>query len=81
MNGTTLAIRPACRAFTPAPFLAAAPRTTTRSFSVLPHLQAQKINKEKAAKEKAKKKRRKHPGYKQYDLKEMEQFTLCDAMR
>lgn len=38
-------------------------------------------NKEKLAKEKAKKKKKKHTMYKQYDLKEAEQFALCDAMR
>lgn len=39
------------------------------------------LSKEKAAKEKAKKRRKKHTMYKQYDLKEAEQFSLCDAIR
>lgn len=39
------------------------------------------MSKGKATKLKAKQQRRKHPGYKQYDLKDAEQFTLCDAMR
>lgn len=39
------------------------------------------MSKEKAAKEKAKKRRKKHTMYRQYDLREAEQFTLCDAIR
>ena len=60
-------------------------RTCVRSFSALAPLYAPKsganVSKEKAAKEKAKKRRKKHTMYKQYDLREAEQFTLCDAIR
>ncbi len=56
-----------------------------RPFSTLPLLYApqtgSKGNKEKAAKEKAKKKRKKYTVYKQHDLREAEQFALCDAIR
>lgn len=38
-------------------------------------------SKEKAARDKAKKKKKKHSMFKQYDLKDAEQFSLCDAMR
>ena len=56
-----------------------------RPFSTIPPLYAPRPgttqSKEKAAKEKAKKKRKKHTMYKQFDLKEAEQFALCDAIR
>lgn len=39
------------------------------------------ISKAQAAKLKAKLQRKKHPMYRQYDIREAEQFTLCDAMR
>ncbi len=35
----------------------------------------------KVTKMKARQQRRKHPEYRQYDVKSAEQFTLCDAMR
>ena len=56
-------------------------RTFSRPLSTTPHLSAARVNKEKKALEKAKKKKRKHIFYKQHDLKEVEQFALCDAMR
>jgi len=60
-------------------------RSFVRPFSALAPLYAPrsgtKQSKEKAAKEKAKKRKKKHTLYKQYDLKEAEQFTLCDAIR
>jgi hypothetical protein len=37
--------------------------------------------KDRQAREKAKKRRKKHQNYKQYDLKDMQQFTLCEAIR
>ena len=56
-----------------------------RSFSALAPLYAPRsganLSKEKAAKEKAKKRKKKHAMYKQYDLRQAEQFTLCDAIR
>lgn len=39
------------------------------------------MTKAKAAKVKAKLKRKKHPTYRVYDVREAEQFSLCDAMR
>ena len=39
------------------------------------------MTKLQAAKLKAKIQRRRHPSYKQYDVREAEQFSLCDAMR
>ncbi len=39
------------------------------------------MTKVQVAKLKAKIQRRKHPMYRQYDVREAEQFTLCDAMR
>ena len=60
-------------------------RSCVRSFSALASLyaprNAAKPSKEKLAKEKAKRKKKKHVNYRQYNLKEAEQFTLCDAMR
>ena len=60
-------------------------RSCLRSFSVLAPLYAPRsganLSKEKAAKEKAKKRKKKHTMYKQFDLREVEQFTLCDAIR
>ncbi|ETN36369.1 ribosomal protein L1 [Cyphellophora europaea CBS 101466] len=54
-----------------------------RCFSTTPSAFAQqgKSRKEKAAKEKLKKKRKRNPYYKFYNLKEMEQYTLCDAIQ
>jgi hypothetical protein len=37
--------------------------------------------KQQVVKLKQKKQRKRHPGYKQHDLSEAEQFSLCDAMR
>ena len=37
--------------------------------------------KDKLAREKERQKRKKNPWYKLHDLKEIEQFSLCDAMR
>ncbi|KAI1615640.1 50S ribosomal protein L1 [Exophiala viscosa] len=58
-------------------------RTTTRSFSSIPVLFAPRggSGKDKSTKEKMKRRKKKHQFYKQYDLKEMQQFTLCEAMR
>ena len=60
-------------------------KSCLRSFSTWQPLQVRRsganLSKEKAAKEKAKKRRKKHTMYKQYDLKEAEQFSLCDAIR
>ena len=60
-------------------------RSCIRPFSAIAPLYAPRsganLSKEKAAKEKAKKRKKKHTMYKQYDLREAEQFTLCDAMR
>ena len=52
-----------------------------RSFSTSTSLFAGGINKEKAKQEKLKKKRKRNPYWKTYDLKQMEQFALCDAIR
>lgn len=64
------------------------PRTTTtaaacRSFSSIPVLFAPRSSSKdnKQAKEKARRRKKKHQMYKQYDLKEIQQFTLCEAMR
>lgn len=80
-----MATRSICRA---TPFstsiLNITPRIVARHFSFSPAALAPRQggqNKEKLAKEKARKKRKKHAMYKQYDLKELEQFSLCDAMR
>lgn len=71
--------------FTTSSFLAPLTRTpaTTRSFSSVPVLFAARpvSAKDRAAKDKARKRKKKHRAYKQYDLKEMQQFTLCEAMR
>jgi hypothetical protein len=60
-------------------------KSCLRSFSAWAPLHAPRsganLSKEKAVKEKAKKRRKKHTMYKQYDLKEAEQFSLCDAIR
>jgi large subunit ribosomal protein L1 len=60
-------------------------KSCIRPFSTIAPLYAPRsganLSKEKAAKEKAKKRKKKHTMYKQYDLREAEQFTLCDAMR
>ncbi|KAG9769603.1 Large ribosomal subunit protein uL1m [Exophiala dermatitidis] len=85
-RGLSMASRSLCRSTTSS-FLA--PLTTLsragcRPFSSVPVLFAPRqggAGKDKAAKEKAKRRKKKHQMYKQYDLKEMEQFTLCDAMR
>ncbi|EXJ91953.1 hypothetical protein A1O3_00503 [Capronia epimyces CBS 606.96] len=85
-RGLSLASRTLCRSTTSsflAPFTTT-PRTGCRSFSSVPILFAPRQgggSKDKAAKEKAKRRKKKHQMYKQYDLKEMEQFTLCEAMR
>ncbi|KAF7507330.1 hypothetical protein GJ744_010764 [Endocarpon pusillum] len=55
--------------------------TTSSLFAKLAKFKGKTMSKGKATKLKAKLQRRKHPGYKQYDLKDAEQFTLCDAMR
>ena len=52
-----------------------------RSFSSTPSISAGRINKAKVAAEKLRKKRKRNPYLKTYDLKEMQQFSLCDAMR
>ncbi|KAJ9604837.1 hypothetical protein H2200_010952 [Cladophialophora chaetospira] len=59
---------------------------TTRSFSSASVLSAtggsrQLSDKERAQREKAKRRRKKHRAYKQHNLKDMQQFTLCEAMR
>jgi hypothetical protein len=41
----------------------------------------QLTEKERFARDKAKRRRKRHKAYKQYDLKDMQQFTLCEAMR
>lgn len=60
-------------------------KSCLRAFSALAPLYAPRsganLSKEKAAKEKAKKRKKKHTMYKQYDLRDAEQFTLCDAIR
>jgi hypothetical protein len=60
-------------------------KSCLRTFSVVAPYYAPRsganLSKEKAAKEKAKKRKKKHTMYKQYDLREAEQFTLCDAIR
>ncbi|KIV93052.1 ribosomal protein L1 [Exophiala mesophila] len=63
--------------------LLSAPRSTIRSFSTVPTLWAPRTSasKEKAMKEKAKRRRKKHSTFVQYDLRQMEQFSLCEAMR
>ncbi|KIX09339.1 ribosomal protein L1 [Rhinocladiella mackenziei CBS 650.93] len=83
-RGILTATRRLCRSTT-ASFLApitSLPTTTCRSFSSVPVLFApRQSSAAKAAKEKAKRKKKKYQFYKQYDLKEMQQFTLCEAMR
>ena len=59
-------------------------RTFGRSFSSAPSLFASSksnSSKEKALKEKQKRRRKRHATFKQHDLKEVDQFALCDAMR
>lgn len=85
-RGLSWASQSLCRTTTSsflAPFTAAS-RTACRSFSSVPALFAPRQgagSKDKAAKEKAKRRKKKHQMYKQYDLNEMEQFTLCEAIR
>lgn len=55
--------------------------STTFFFARVASKGGKKITKEKAAKQAAKLKRKKHPEYRQYDLRGAEQFSLCDAMR
>ena len=91
----TKATRSLCR-FTTSSFLApllrrtAAPctatATATRSFSSALILSASGTprpltDKEKSAREKFKRRKKKHRSYMQHDLKDMQQFTLCEAMR
>ncbi|KIW45905.1 ribosomal protein L1 [Exophiala oligosperma] len=57
------------------------PKTATRSFSSVPILFAPRSSKDKAAAAKAKKRKKRHQTFRQYDLKDMQQFTLCEAMR
>lgn len=62
-------------------------RSSTRSFATTFARLAQAPrkgsdrDKAKAAKQKMKLQRKKHPYYKQYNLREAERFALCDAMR
>lgn len=59
-------------------------RTFACSFSSVPALFAPPksgVNKDKAAKERLKRRQKKHPKYKQHDVREVEQFALCDAVR
>ena len=65
---------PACQTHLPL-------RPICRSFSSTPSPFKVKDKKEKAAALKRKQKRRQNPHYKLYDLKEMQQFSLCDAIR
>lgn len=88
------ATRSLCR-FTTSSFLApfltrpAVPclaNATTRAFSSTPFQSAtttprQLTDKERAAREKMKRRKKKHRAYKQHNLKDMQQFTLCEAMR
>jgi large subunit ribosomal protein L1 len=71
---------PICRATiapTSVPF-----RTFSRGFSSRYPLQASSsVNREKLQKEKLKKRAKKRTTFRQYDLKNAEQFALCDAMR
>ena len=82
-NSTIKMPQPPCIAAIarPSPFAT----SLVRRFSAFsPHLAQRSganTSKEKAAKEKAKKRRKKYTMYKQHDLREIEQFTLCDAMR
>lgn len=65
------------------PFLSVS-RSATRSFSTAPALLAAPrvlSGKDKALKEKQKRRRKKHSNFVQYDMKQMEQFSLCEAMR
>ncbi|KIW91626.1 ribosomal protein L1 [Cladophialophora bantiana CBS 173.52] len=68
-RASTPCIAAAARCFSSAPTLFAAGGSRPLS------------DKEKAAREKIKRRRKKHRAYKQYNLKDMEQFTLCEAMR
>ena len=58
-------------------------RTISRQFSVVHQLQAMNsaVNREKLQKERLKKRAKKRTNFRQYDLKQAEQFALCDAMR
>lgn len=85
-GGLAAATKSLCKSTTSS-FLASftsGPRIASRSFSSIPVLFAPRHGtsaKDKLAKEKAKRRRKKHQAYKQYDMKEMQQFTLCEAMR
>ncbi|KAH0837103.1 ribosomal protein L1 [Fonsecaea monophora] len=92
-RGLSMATKRLCRLTTSsflAPFLTRASTpciaTAARGFSSAPVLSAvggsrPLSDKEKAAREKIKRRRKKHRAYKQYNLKDIEQFTLCEAMR
>lgn len=58
-------------------------RIPSRQFSAVPRLQAMNsaVNREKLQKERLKKRAKKRTTFRQYDLKEAQQFALCDAMR
>lgn len=84
-RGLSVATKSLCRSTTSS-FLASftsPSKTPTRSFSSIPVLFAPRGTsaKGKQAKEKMRRRKKKHQFYKQYDLKEMQQFTLCEAMR
>ncbi|KAK7902243.1 hypothetical protein LTR67_001887 [Exophiala xenobiotica] len=82
-RGLSVATRSFCRSTTSS-FLASftsLPRVQARTFSSIPVLFAPRSAKDKQAAVKAKKKKKKHQMFKQYDLREMQQFTLCEAMR
>ncbi|KIW57807.1 ribosomal protein L1 [Exophiala xenobiotica] len=82
-RGLSAATRSFCRSTTSS-FLASftsLPRVPARTFSSIPVLFAPRSAKDKQAVAKAKKRKKKHQMFKQYDLREMQQFTLCEAMR
>ncbi len=78
-----MATRPIARVFSlsPTPQTRLPVRPICRCFSSTPVSLKIKSKKEKAAALKLKQKRKRNPYYKLYDLKEMEQYTLCDAIR
>lgn len=76
-----MATPPLCRATmtsTTIPF-----RITSRQFSSVSPVRAMNsaVNREKLQKERLKKRAKKRTTFRQYDLKNAEQFALCDAMR
>lgn len=88
-RGLSMASRTLCKSTT-ASFLSnftGLPRAGYRSFSSVPVLFAPRqlspgaAKERAAAKEKSKRKKKKYQFYRQYDKKDLESFTLCEAIR